>query len=152
MMYNTIESTVLNNGSTGRYFKLERGVRQGCPLSAYLFILTIEILANKIRYEKNINGIKIDNKIIKLSMLADDLTLILQDLKSVENALQLLKNFSLCSRLRINIEKTKARNIGIIPLETLGIYITNNSEENFSYNFKPKIAILHNTLNIWKHP
>ncbi len=46
-------------------------------LSAYLFILTIKILANKIRYEKNIKGIKIDNKIIKLSMLADDLTLIL---------------------------------------------------------------------------
>ncbi len=77
MMYNNIESTAINNGSTGGYFKLEIGVRQGSPLSAYLFILTIEILANKIRYEKNIKGIKIDNKIIKLSMLADDLTLIL---------------------------------------------------------------------------
>ncbi len=77
----------------------------------------------------------------------------------------MLKNFSLCSGLRINIEKTKATNIGITltsdhyphglswiktPLETLGIYITNNSEENFSYNFKPKIATLLNTLNIWK--
>ncbi len=36
------------------------------------------------------------------------------------------------------------------PLETLGIYITNNSEKNFNYNFKPKIATLRNTLNIWK--
>ncbi len=76
MMYNNIESTVINNGSRGGCFKLERGLRKGCPLSAYLFILTIEILANKIRYEKNIKGIKIDNKIIKLSMLVDDLTLI----------------------------------------------------------------------------
>ncbi len=147
------------------YFKLKRGVRQGCPLSGYLFILTIEILANKIRYEKNIKGIKIDNKIVKLSMLADDLTLILQDLKSVENALKLLKNVSFSSGLRINIEKNKAKNLGITlrsdhyphglswiktPLETLGIYITNNSEENLSYNFKPKIATLHNTPNIWK--
>ncbi len=165
MMYNNIESTVINNGSTEGYFKLERGVRQGCPLSAYLFILTIENLANKIRYEKNIKGIEIDNKIIKLSMLADNLTLILQDLKSVENALKLLKNFNLYFGLRINIEKTNAKNIGITltsdhylhglswiktPFETLGIYITNNSEENFSYNFKPKIATLRNTLNIWK--
>ncbi len=158
MMYNNIESTVINNGCTGRYFKLERGIRQGCPLSAYLFILTIEILANKIRFEKNIKGIKIDNKIIKLSMLADDLTLIiLQDLKSVENALKLLKNFSLCSGLRINIAKTKAKQIGITltsdhylhglswiktPIETLGIYITNI--------FKPKIATPHIILNIWK--
>ncbi len=36
------------------------------------------------------------------------------------------------------------------PLETLGIYISNNSLENFNYNFKPKIATLCNTLNIWK--
>ncbi len=46
-------------------------------------------------------------------MLADNLTLILQDLKSVENVLTLLKNVYLCSGLRINIEKTKAKNIGI---------------------------------------
>ncbi len=75
----------------------------------YLFNLTIEILANKIKYVKNIKGIKIDNKIIKLRMLADDLTLILQDLKSVENVLKLLKNFSLCSGLRTNTEKTQAK-------------------------------------------
>ncbi len=42
-------------------------------------------------------------------MFADDLTLILQDLKSVENALKVLKNFSLCSGLRINIEKIQAK-------------------------------------------
>ncbi len=61
------------------FFNLERGVRQGCPLSAYLFILAMDILANKIRHEKDIKGIKIDKEEIKLSMLADDLTLILQD-------------------------------------------------------------------------
>ncbi len=84
-MYNNIESTVINNGNTEGYFKLERGVRQDCSLLAYLFILAIEFLANKLRYEKNIKGIKIENKIIKLSMLVDELTLILQDLKSIEN-------------------------------------------------------------------
>ncbi len=105
MMYNNIESTVINNSNTGGYFKLERGVRQGCPLSAYLFILAIEMLANKIRHEKNINGIKIDKKTIKISLLANDLTLILKDLQSIENALKLLNIFSLCSSLKINIEK-----------------------------------------------
>ncbi len=43
MMYNNIESIIINNGNTGGYFKVERGVRQCCPLSAYLFILTIVI-------------------------------------------------------------------------------------------------------------
>ncbi len=55
--------------------------------------------ANKISYEKNIKVIKIDRKIIYLSMLEDDLTFILQDLKSIENAQNLMKNFSLCSGL-----------------------------------------------------
>ncbi len=112
-MYNNIESTVINNGNTSGYFKLERGVRQGCPLSAYLFILAIEILANKIRYEKNITGLKIDNKIIKLILLADDFTRILKDLLSVENDLKLLRKFSHCSGLKINIDETKAKSIGI---------------------------------------
>ncbi len=42
------KSTVLNNESPGNYFKLERDVRHGYPLSAYLFILAIKVLANKI--------------------------------------------------------------------------------------------------------
>ncbi len=48
MMYNNIESTVISNGNTGGYFKFEKGVRQSCNISAYLFILAIKILANKI--------------------------------------------------------------------------------------------------------
>ncbi len=141
MLYNNIESTVINNGNTDDYFKLERGVRQGCPLWAYLFILTIEVLANKIRFEKNIKGININNKTIKLSMLADDLKLILTKLGSVESALKLLIKFSQCSELKINEDKTKVKGIGTsespehyhrelswikTPIETLGIDITNN--------------------------
>ncbi len=94
LMYNNIESAMLYNGSTVYYFKLERGVRQGCPLSAYLFILAIEVLANKIRNDTDIKGIKIDNKEIKISLLADDITLILKDLLSLENSLKPLNSFN----------------------------------------------------------
>ncbi len=101
MLYNNIESTVINNCNTGDYFKFERGVRQGCPLSAYLFILAIEVVANKIGFENNIKGININNKTIKLSMLVDDLILILTNLGSVENVLKLLNKFSQCSGLKL---------------------------------------------------
>ncbi len=164
-MYNNIESAVLNNGFTGNYFKLEIGFRQGYPLSAYLFILSIEVLANNIRYTKEIKGIIIDNREIKISLLADDMTLILQNLQSVENTITTLKPFHKCSGLKTNIEKTKAKYIGRVlepdyfphglswiktPLETLGIHITTNPDEILNYNFKPKIATLKKKLSIWK--
>lgn len=76
-MYNNIESAVLNNGGSGKFIKLEPGVRQGCPLSAYLFITVIEALATHIRNNSNIKGIKIGNCEIKLSLLADDLNVFL---------------------------------------------------------------------------
>ncbi len=165
LIYNNIESAVLNNGSTCNYFKLERGVRQGCPLSAYLLILSIEVLANNIRNNRDIKGSIIDNTEITISLLADDITLILKDLNSVENTIKTLTLFHKCSGLKINIEKSKAKYVEKIlqpdhfprglswiktPLETLGIHITNNSEENLNYNFKPKIVTLKKKLAIWK--
>ena len=65
--YNNTESSVLHNGFTTSYFKLSRGVRQGCPLSPYLFILGAEILAARVRLERNIEGIKLFNIEHKIS-------------------------------------------------------------------------------------
>ena len=40
-----IESAVMNIGYLTSWFKPSRGVRQGCPIAPYLFILTVEILS-----------------------------------------------------------------------------------------------------------
>ena len=58
LFYNDIQSCVYNNGWSSGYFNLERGVRQGCPLSPYIFILYSEILANSIRKDNLVKGIK----------------------------------------------------------------------------------------------
>ncbi len=126
-MYNDIESTILNNRTTCKFFKLQRGERQGCPLSAYLFITALETLANKIRNDKSIKGIKIDRKEIKISLLADDITLILNDLDSVKILLIFLKCFHFYSGLKINIDKTHAkykehfRHATIIHMDSFGL-------------------------------
>ena len=75
VFYCNSESCILNNGWASNFFELSRGVRQGCPLSPYLFILSVEVLANAIRQKKEIRGISVKNKEIKLSQYADDTTL-----------------------------------------------------------------------------
>ena len=49
----------MNGTHTSHYFHLERVTRQGDPISAYLFILVLEILFILTEFNKNIHGIKI---------------------------------------------------------------------------------------------
>ena len=100
--YMDCSSCFINNGYASEFFKPERGVRQGCPISGILFVLCAEILATAIRNDKSIQGINIHNKEFKLCQYADDTTAFVSDLKSATNLFQLLSNFQECSGLEIN--------------------------------------------------
>ena len=88
IFYMDIESAALNNGFATDWFKPSRGLRQGCPLSPYLFILTAEMLSNKIKQNSTIKGIRIFGSDIKLSQFAADTNLFCADVASAGHALE----------------------------------------------------------------
>ena len=110
--YKNIISTVMNNGFTTAPFKVLKGVRQGDPLSPYLFNICLEILAINIRLNKEIQGILVDNEEIKLEIFADDLTVFLRTYTSLNALLETVDSFTLCSGLKINYQKNRGNVIG----------------------------------------
>ena len=69
LFYNQVSSAIQNNGWVSESFSLGRGVRQGCPMSPYLFIISAEILANLIRRDKDVKGFMTGEVEHKLSQL-----------------------------------------------------------------------------------
>ena len=124
-MYNDISSCVVNNGYSSLFFKVSRGIRQGCPLSAYLFLLVAETLGSGIRQNKHIQGIKIGiNELCSIQM-ADDATLFLDGPISLQRCLLLFRNFSVISGLKLNLGKSEALGLGkyskLFTLEPYGL-------------------------------
>ena len=66
------ESCVINGGRTTKYFKLNRGARQGDLVSAYLFILALEILFMLIKENPRAKGLNIFYHCHLYSAYADD--------------------------------------------------------------------------------
>ena len=58
-IYDRPTASITLNGEKLKAFPLKLETRQGCPLSALLFNIVLEILATEIREEKEIKGIQI---------------------------------------------------------------------------------------------
>ena len=113
ILYSNISSCTINYGYASSWFKLlERGVRQGCPLSGLLFVLAVETLSARIRSCKEIKGIQAANREIKSSQYADDTTTFCKDELSLGKLLDLLDIYGDCSGLKLNTAKTEALWLG----------------------------------------
>ena len=106
--YKNISSAVFVSGHLSSYFNIERGCRQGDPLSQYLFVICAELLATKIRKNKTIKGININNIEFKISQYADDNSAMLDGTeRSLNQTLEELSRFLKILGLNINFDKTQ---------------------------------------------
>ncbi|GLT40913.1 hypothetical protein SLA2020_150100 [Shorea laevis] len=168
----TAEASVLLNGSTTRQVKISRGLRQGDPLSPYLFLLVTEglngIISSAINHG-HFDGIDVGSRGMKVSHLqfADD-SIIFG--KAVEDniwaAKSIMRIFELVSGLKINFGKSQLVGINVseewmskmahilnckqgkLPCRYLGVPI-GGSVKKISL-WKPLIESFEKKLRNWK--
>lgn len=96
------------NSDRSQFFELQRGVRQGDPLSPLLLDITLEPLTIGIRGHPGIYGLKFGNVESLVNLYADDLLICLSDpVVSVSNLLNYIELFSELSGYTINLDKSE---------------------------------------------
>ena len=165
ILYNQPLCCTCNNGYSSQFFEISRGIRQGCPISALLFILVAEIMAINIRNANNIKGLDINGCIITITQMADDTALFLKNMDSVKYSLQLLDHFFSCAGLKLNKEKTEAVKLGVgnkgdlsvhgikwveNKIRSLGIWVGNDMGELTIVNLEERVQKIRNLINMWK--
>jgi exonuclease III len=120
-LYEGIETCVINNGHSSKFFHPEKGVRQGCPLSPYLFIITTEIMNRWIKIQMENHGVKdSENNNYLISQFADDTSFAIRcNKESINKLFFLLKEFGNITGLKINIEKTEILIIGTTEIQDI---------------------------------
>ena len=120
-LLNNQESCIINGGFTTKYFKLDKGTRQGDPISAYLFILVLEIVFNLIKQNKDIHGLTFFDHTFLYTAYADDTTFFLKDKESVKKVMNVFDTFSIYSGLKPNKSKCEIAGIGILKGVSMGL-------------------------------
>lgn len=159
-------ASVITNQEKSSPFLLERGTRQGCPLSPLLFALAIEPLAISIRENQSIRPISIGGVDHKISLYADDIAVFVADPEqSVPHLLDLINSFGNVSGYTINWQKSDLVALGadLEPafvmstqfklsntIKYLGIKITKNPNLLFKYNFLEILNSLKKDIENWR--
>ena len=152
-IYSNATSKVNVNVFFTKGIPLQRGVRQGCPLSPCLYVLIIEILALQLRTNPNIVGFQVEGEKIISTHYADDAVIVIKQNQCFKEVDKELKQYSEASGGKINYAKTHGLWLGMwkdrmdAPLaditwtnanvKYLGIFVGNQD---------PDIATFNNTI------
>ncbi|CAO2142968.1 unnamed protein product [Urochloa humidicola] len=113
-MLTTSKMAVLVNGSPGPWFGCGRGLRQGDPLSPYLFLLVADVLQQMVKMTGGIRHPAAPDLPCPVLQYADDtLILVRAELRDLELLKEVLDQFSAATGLKINYDKST-----IVPMHT----------------------------------
>ena len=164
------QTAYVNRGNTTPNFNLEKGARQGDPVSAYLFILALEVLFVFIKSNENIKGIEIFKYVFLYTAYADDSTFFLRDILSVKELINSFNQFYHFSGLKANIGKCEIAGIGSLKgvteavcglksvalsndtIKILGIHFFYNKKVQMQNNFITTIKKIQQVLRLWNSP
>nr|GEU67934.1 RNA-directed DNA polymerase, eukaryota, reverse transcriptase zinc-binding domain protein [Tanacetum cinerariifolium] len=111
-------TSILINGSPTLEFSLKRGLKQGDPLSPFLFIIIMEglhIALTDVMAANLFHGVNVGSSSLRLSHLfyADDVIIMSEwDKRDMENIIHVLHVFYMASGLKININKSNLFGMG----------------------------------------
>uniref|UniRef100_A0A803TUI3 Reverse transcriptase domain-containing protein n=1 Tax=Anolis carolinensis TaxID=28377 RepID=A0A803TUI3_ANOCA len=107
-IYNNQSAKIIIKGHHSKEFPIEKGVRQGCPLSPLIFIFAMEMLIKSIRNDKNLRGTRIKGHEYKIRAFADDVICIIEDPRQqIHNWITKIKQFGKLAGFKLNKIKTE---------------------------------------------
>ena len=111
LIYQDTTAKININGFLTREIATKRGVRQGCPLSALLYILVLEVMLEKIRNDTRLDSPTIGNTTYRLGAFADDVTIYIKN-NSIIHVEEIIQEFCEGTQFKLNPDKTKILTIG----------------------------------------
>ncbi|PIK45258.1 pol-like protein [Apostichopus japonicus] len=113
VLYQESFSSVIVNGFCSEVFNVERGVRQGCPLSPLLYVLFSESLSRLLERDSRLVPFVVPGGAkVKCAQYADDVTCVVSSLGSFRALSQDLSIFERATGAKLNPEKTKGLRLG----------------------------------------
>ena len=106
-LYAGQEATVMTGHGTMDWFKIGKGIHQGCILSPCLLNLYAEYIMQNAKLDDSQAGIKIARRNINKLRYADDITLMAESEEELKSFLMRVKKDSEKAGLKLTFQKTK---------------------------------------------
>ena len=117
LIVGTLKASVIINSQLSDWFKIKRGVPQGCSLSGLLFILVLECIFKKAfsdpsKYGGGVSLLQGSTNKVLDTTFADDVNIFQTDPRPLSAWVNMFQDFSIPSGLGINADKTRINLIG----------------------------------------